>query len=241
VVEDQQNPATSGTPGRRQFVKYSFFKVVREWRLRPEAERSEEREEFAGVVEEVGREMLLRSYSLVGLRGDVDFMLWQASEGLEALQESMRRLLGTRLGRYLEQPYSLLAMTRRSMYVGKHRHEGQEGGRTVVRPIGARYLFVYPFVKTRPWYRLAKGARQGMMDEHIAIGHKYPSVKINTAYSYGLDDQEFVVAFETDSPADFLDLVMELRESEASLYTLRDTPTFTCVLTSPGEMLEGLG
>jgi len=222
-------------------VKYSFFKVAREWRLRPEGERREDREELAGVLEEVGREMLLRSYSLVGLRGDVDFMLWQASEGLEALQESMSRFRGTRLGRYLEQPYSLLAMTRRSMYVGKHRHEGQEGTRTVVRPIDARYLFVYPFVKTRPWYRLSKGARQGMMDEHIAVGHKYPSVKINTAYSYGLDDQEFVVAFETDSPGDFLDLVMELRESEASLYTLRDTPTFTCVLASPAEMLERIG
>ena len=67
------------------------------------------------------------------------------------------------------------------------------------------------------------------MDEHIALGHKYPSVKLNTTYSFGLDDQEFVVAFETDEPRDFVDLVPALRETEASLYTLRDTPIFSCV------------
>jgi len=80
-----------------------------------------------------------------------------------------------------------------------------------------------------------------MMDEHVRIGRKYPSIKLNTTYSYGLDDQEFVVAFEGDSPAEFLDLVMELRESEASAYTLRDTPTFTCVQMSLWDLLDTLG
>ena len=79
------------------------------------------------------------------------------------------------------------------------------------------------------------------MNEHIAIGHKYPSVKLNTTYSFGLDDQEFVLAFETDNPADFLDLVMELRESESSRYTLRDTPIFTCVRRTIDETLDLLG
>ncbi|HYS59714.1 MAG TPA: chlorite dismutase family protein, partial [Gemmatimonadales bacterium] len=70
---------------------------------------------------------------------------------------------------------------------------------------------------------------------------KYPSIRLNTTYSYGLDDQEFIVAFEGDNPADFLDLVMELRESQASSYTLRDTPTFTCVQMSLWDMLDTLG
>jgi nitrite reductase/ring-hydroxylating ferredoxin subunit len=103
------------------------------------------------------------------------------------------------------------------------------------------YLFVYPFVKTRAWYALPKEERQRMMDAHIAIGRKYPTVKLNTTYSYGLDDQEFVVAFETDEPADFLDLVMELRETEASSYTERDTPIFSCLAMGLGETLDTLG
>ena len=102
-------------------------------------------------------------------------------------------------------------------------------------------MFVYPFVKTRAWYELSKEARQEMMDAHIGIGRKYPSVKLNTTYSYGIDDQEFVVSFETDSPSDFLDLVMELRETKASAYTLRDTPTFTCVAMPFPQALAAIG
>jgi len=144
------------------------------------------------------------------------------------------------MGPYLEVPYSYLAMTRRSQYIEQHQHAGQEGARLRVRPVGSKYLFVYPFVKTRAWYLLPKEERQAMMDAHISTGHRYPSVRINTGYSFGLDDQEFVVAFETDSPSDFLDLVMELREVRASEYTLRDTPIFTCVGMAPGEALDML-
>src|SRR5204863_5782124 len=113
--------------------------------------------------------------------------------------------------------------------------------RLVIRPSAAKYLFVYPFIKTRPWYALPKPERQRMMDEHVRIGRKYPTIRLNTTYSYGLDDQEFIVAFEGDNPAEFLDLVMELRESESSSYTLRDTPTFTCVQMSLWDMLDTLG
>ena len=79
------------------------------------------------------------------------------------------------------------------------------------------------------------------MRTHIEVGHKFPTVKLNTAYSFGLDDQEFVVAFETDIPADFLDLVHQLRETESSKYTLRDTPTFTCVQMSIKDALDAIG
>jgi chlorite dismutase len=97
------------------------------------------------------------------------------------------------------------------------------------------------FVKTREWYSRPAEQRQEMMDEHIRIGSKYRSVKLHTTYSFGLDDQEFVVAFETDYPSDFLDLVQELRETKASSYTLRDTPMFTCRQRTIGECLEALG
>jgi len=173
--------------------------------------------------------MLLYSYSLVGLRAEADFLLWRISEALDDFQQMSLALLRTGLGKYITIPYSYVAMTKRSMYVDKHVHEGQEGRRGRIAPGESKYLFIYPFVKTRDWYRLPKEKRQEIMDEHIRIGHKFPSVKLNTTYSFGLDDQEFVLAFETDKPADFLDLVMELRETESSRYTLRDTPIFTCI------------
>src|SRR5437660_6156855 len=130
-------------------------------------------------------------------------------------------------------------MTRRSTY--EFPEKSNQPSRLVIRPSNARYLFVYPFVKTRAWYLLPKAERQAMMDEHVRVGRRYPSIRLNTTYSYGLDDQEFVLAFEGDNPADFLDLVMELRESEASSYTLRDTPTLTCVQMSLWDMLDTLG
>ena len=110
-----------------------------------------------------------------------------------------------------------------------------------MRIVGRRYLFIYPFVKTHEWYQLPQEERQRMMNQHFSIGHRYPSVKISTAYSFGLDDQEFVLGFETDEPEAFLDLVMELRESEARPYTLRDTPIFTCINKPLRDCLEDLG
>ena len=226
----------------RQFVKYSFFSVDPAWRRLPESDRTESKEELAAVVDEAASYMFVRSFSLVGLRGDADFLLWQAADSLESLQEAATAIWRTRLGGYLTQPHSYLAMTRRSQYVGRHRHEGQEGTRAHLRPSGdAKYFIVYPFLKTREWYLLPQERRQQMMEEHFRIGHKYPSVKINTSYSFGLDDQEFVVAFETDEPRDFLDLVMELRSIEGSLYTLRDTPIFTCVRRPIQDTLDSLG
>jgi chlorite dismutase len=79
------------------------------------------------------------------------------------------------------------------------------------------------------------------MNEHIDIGHAYHNIRINTTYSYGLDDQEFVVAFEGDSPGEFLALVRDLRESVSSSYTERDTPMFTCRRMAPSELAAYCG
>ena len=230
----------AGSNGR-QFVKYDFYLVDPVWRRLPVEERADNRREYYAVVEELASGMFVRSFSLVGLRADADFLLWKSSDTLEQLQESATRLRSTALGKYLSQPYSYLALTRPSQYVGKHRHQGQEGVSERLSPGNAKYLVVYPFVKTRQWYLLPQQERQRMMEDHFGIGHKYPSVKINTSYSFGLDDQEFMVAFETDSPTDFLDLVMDLRGSRASSYTLTDTPIFTCINRPIAETLESLG
>jgi chlorite dismutase len=227
-------------PAQRQFVKFNFYRVGAEWRRLSPEERAKARDEFCRAVDAFGDRMLIRSYSLFGLRADADFMLWLVSDRLEDFQELATAAFSSAMGPYLSVPYAYLSLTRRSIY--KAPTESKEvDGRLRVYPGEFKYLFVYPFVKTRPWYELSKDVRQEMMNEHIVVGRRYPSVKLNTTYSYGLDDQEFVVSFETDSPADFLDLVMELRETKASMYTLRDTPTFTCVSGVLPDILGALG
>ena len=222
--------------GRRQVVKFSFYRVDPAWRGLPAEERERGKRELREAVEVFAGRLQIRSYSVVGMRADVDMLLWQIGENLEDIQALASAINGTAMAPYLSMPYSYLAMTRRSVYTSRE----EAGERLALRPTNSKYFFVYPFVKTREWYQLPLEERQKMMDEHIRIGRKYPSVKLNTTYSFGLDDQEFVVSFETDEPADFLDLVMELREAKTSLYTLRDTPIFTCVAMSLRESLDML-
>jgi chlorite dismutase len=225
----------------RQLVKYSFFHVQPSWRQLPADERAASRAEFAEVVQRHAAEMPIRAYTTVGARGDVDFCLRMWSPELDAITALHADLNATRLGGCLTQPHSYLAMLRKSVYVHLERNKLDPHKGVTHDPAGRKYLFVYPFVKTRNWYALSMEDRQRMMDEHIAIGRSYPGIAINTSYSFGLDDQEFVVAFEGDKIADFLDLVMELRAAEASQYTLRDTPSFTCTAMSIEAALATVG
>jgi chlorite dismutase len=226
---------------RRQLVRYAFYRLDPAWRRLPGSEQRAHKAEFACAVETFEGRLLVRSYGLVGIRGDVDFLLWQVAEELETLVALQTALNRTALSGWLETPYSYLAQARRSLYeIPPHEPRGGPGaGR--VQPGEARYLFVYPFVKTREWYGLSRAERQEMIDEHIAVGRRHPGFRLNTTYSYGLDDQEFVVAFEGDDPAGFLDMVLALRVTRASRYTARDTPCFSCVQLALGDVLDTLG
>jgi chlorite dismutase len=230
-------------PTAQQYVSFLFYKIDPAWRRLPQSEREQGKKEFTQVVEEYTKDrkqFMVMTYSTMGTRGDVDFMMWRIGYSLEYMQEFTAKLLATKLGNYLTTPYSYLAITKRSVYVDKINPEHEEQRLRVI-PGKAKYLFMYPFVKTPEWYLLTKHTRQGMMDEHIIVGNKYPSVKLNTTYSFGLDDQEFSLAFETDSPEDFVNLLMDLRETQGRLYTQRDTPIFTCVNRGLKETLELLG
>src|SRR5256885_13105333 len=231
----------SSKPEKRQVVRFAFYKLDSAWRRLSAERQAASKIEFGETIESFHGRLLLRPYGLVGIRGDCDFLLWQVAEDLDALVGLQPRLTRTALGAFLWIPYSYLAMTRRSIYEFPAPPERGHEQRLVIQPSAAKYLFVYPFIKTRAWYALPKPERQRMMDEHVRVGRQYPTIRLNTTYSYGLDDQEFIVAFEGDNPGEFLDLVMELRESEASAYTLRDTPTFTCVQMSLWDMLDTLG
>ena len=227
---------------KRQYVRFAFYKIDPAWRRLSAEEQADQKREFLDTVKSFNRRMLLRPYSLMGTRADAEIMLWQISESPLPFRELASAIMQTRMGAYLEMTYSYFSQTKRSLYeIRNMAADEEEEERLVIDPTEAKYLFVYPFIKTREWYQLSLAARQGMMDEHIQVGRKYPSIRLNTTYSFGLDDYEFIVAFETDEPSDFLDLVQELRESTVSMYTLQDTPLFTCINMRLDEALDALG
>ena len=213
-------------------MKYTFLKLDPAWRRLDAAERQEHKREFAAACADFADGHLLRAFSTVGTRGDADLMLLAQAQNLDRIHEFHVVLAQSGLMKWASIPHSYLAMTKASEYSDESRLE--------VRPAHSKYLFVYPFVKTRAWYALGPKERWRIMQQHIKVGKEYPDIDLNTSYCFGLDDQEFVVAFETDDPGSFLDLVQQLRTTESSLYTARDTPTFTCISASVERALAAL-
>jgi chlorite dismutase len=221
----------------QRFVQFLVFQLAPSWRPLSEEERRQGRAEFVAALQSGAAPVTTYSYSLVGLKSGADLLLWRISPSLEALQESVSRLLQTGLGRRLFIAHSLLGLTRPSLYVRKPDLQEQ----AVFASNRSRYGIIYPFTKTADWYLLSKEARQGMMNEHIRVGKEFPSVRQALVYSFGLDDQEFIVFYETEQLEDFQSLVMALRETEARRYTLKDTPIFVGVHRPLEETLALLG
>jgi chlorite dismutase len=224
-----------GAENSSQYVAYTLYKVDPTWRRLPVEERAAGKEALAEVVAAWQERMDLRAYSLVGVRPEVDFMFWKLTERYDDLRELAVDINATPIAGYLETPYSYLATTKPSQYF----EDKSKRPRRVI-PRGAPYLVVYPFVKKRDWYALPMDERRRAMTEHAAVGSRFPTITNHTTYSFGIDDQEFMTAFECESPADFLQLMMTLRETEASRYTERDTPIFVGSALELPEILDSL-
>jgi chlorite dismutase len=221
--------------GPRIYVKYTFLSVDPAWRRLGAEERAAHKAEFAAACREFGEEHYLRAYSLVGTRGDCDLMVRALSAALDPIHELHVLLNQSGLMRFTRISHSYLAMTKESPY-------SDEPDKPLAPRAGAdsRYLIVYPMWKKREWYRLPGEERMRIMREHIEVARRFTGIETNTGYSFGLDDQEFVVAFDADDPAEFLDLVQALRATESSLYTESETPIFTCISTSVERALDAL-
>jgi len=208
-----------------ELYRYLTIALPSEWRRLPGRERDAHKHAFAAAVQDSG--VATHTYSLVGTRADADLLLWMVVEDLERILLAESRLAATELWAWSTRPYGYLAARRRSPYLGSHAHAGNEHARPAAGPAGDKaYLVLYPMTKQRRWYALPQEERARIMGAHFAVGHRYPQVRIHTAYSFGIDDQEFVVAFEVDDVRDFVALVAELRETESAAYTERETPIF---------------
>jgi chlorite dismutase len=219
----------------RTFVKYTFIKVDPAWRRRDTLDRAQDKREFAAACNDFAEDHYLRAYSLVGTRGDCDLMIRTASANVENIHELHVVLNQSGLMRWADVPHSYLAMTKESPY-------SDEPDKPLEPRQGAdsKYLIVYPMWKKREWYRLSGEERMRVMRDHIDVARKFTHIETNTSYSFGLDDQEFVVAFDADDPSEFLDLVQELRGTESAAYTESETPIFTCISAPVERALDAL-
>ncbi len=217
----------------RTFVKFTFLKLDPAWHRRDDDLRAADKQEFLAACEDFAFDHSLRAYSTIGTRGDVDLVLLSQSPNLDDLHTFHVVLGQSGLAKWADTPHSFLSMTKLSPY-------SDEQARPEICVSDRKYLFLYPMVKQRRWYGLPAEERGRIMKSHIEVGRRYPEITINTTYSFGLDDQEFVVCFEGDDPGMFLDLVNELRPTESSEYTERETPIFTCVAMSIGKALDAL-
>jgi chlorite dismutase len=216
----------------RHFVKYTFLKMDPAWRRLDGAQRERDKRELMAACEDFADGHLLQSFSLMGTRGDAELLLVAEAENLDRIHELHVVMAQSGLMKWASIPYSFLGMRKASEY--------SEDERTQPRGFRGKYVFVYPFVKAREWYSLPAQERWRIMQGHIQVGREYPGVDNHTTYSFGLADQEFVVAFDTDDVGTFLDLVQRLRGTEASRYTARDTPSFTCIRMSLERALSAL-
>lgn len=220
-----------------RFVQYLMLKTARSWRLLPAGEREAGRAQFETVLIEAAPEVTTHSYSTLALKVDADILLWWHCDRPELAQDTLSKLLLTGFGSHCDVTHSLFGLTRPSQYTKQR--TAQE--HALDAPSRLKYLVVYPFTKTIDWYLMSREARQGLMNEHMRIGHEYDDVRQVLLYATGLDDQEFVVAYETDDLERHHQLVVALRSTESRRYTLRDTPIFTAIHRPIKDVLALLG
>jgi chlorite dismutase len=226
----------AGVRGDRRYVQALGLRLDPAWRRLPDRERGEDAMAFCAAVEGTPG-VTTFTYSMIGLQPGAELLLWRLAASLDELEEAAAAALRCGLGRHLAVAESLLGIVQPSQYVKRPTQQEQ----SLFAGDRSRYLVVYPFTKSAEWYLLGQAARQGIMNEHMRVGHEYPQVRQLLAYSFGIDDQDFVVAYETDDLVAFGSLVRDLRSTESRRSTVRDTPILTGIHRPMPEILRLLG
>lgn len=217
----------------RTFNHYSLFSFKDAyWSLNAE-ERANFHKNWLAVLRAFAQKVDI----FQGTEHDVDLIVWSAltvnnNQDAATFFEKFTKAL-TPYRHLIEQKDSLWGFTRPSQYSKARSKQEIDPFADERKP----YLIIYPFSKTTEWYLMSREARQGMMNEHIRIGKQYEDISQLLLYSFGLQNQEFVVVYETDDLTRFSDLVNELRDTEARRYTLRDTPLHTAIYHPAEETL----
>lgn len=206
------------------------------WRRLSRDERCRSAEEFCTAVAASSRVSTF-TYSMIGLKAGVEVLLWRLAPSLDALEEGSARLLRSGIGAWMTVRHSFLGVIRPSRYTKRPTPQEQ----SLFTGERSAYLVVYPFTKSSDWYLLGQDERQRIMNEHMKVGHRYKQVRQLLAYSFGVDDMDFLVAYETDDLVEFGELVHELRGTESRRSTVRDTPILTGIHRPIDEITRLLG
>ena len=225
---------SSSEAEKKFFFSFSFFKIDPKWRWMADLAKEESAKEVENVIANSG--IRFRSYSTLGLRDDADLMFWFAAETVEEIQSVISKLYLTVIGKYITPSHTYLSSTRPSIYAKTDKPLSFVAGEEA-----RQYVIVYPFTKTREWYLLPVQQRQKMMEEHIDVGKSYPQVVLNTTYSFGIHDEDFMLAFETEDLHAFQNLIMDLRGTQVSRYVAIDTPMIVCVKKDIISLISSLG
>ena len=211
---------------------YIFFSSDSSLKKLPTVTLKKYKKDFLKVLD--NKKIIANTYSMLGLKTDMNILIWLQSDSLESTQDLLKDLMQTNLGKYLTISQTLFGMTRPTQYSPK-----SEGHLNTDRK-GGKYLVIYPFTKTKEWYQLSFEKRRELMGGHVSFGKKHPKIEQLLLYSYGIDDSEFIVSYEMDDLSDFQTLVMELRSDKVRAYTQKDTPIFTCIYKPTDKVLDYL-
>lgn len=212
------------------FAQFVVFKLDPAWRQQSSENRKKGFSHFEKILADGSAKSHL--YLLSGLKASADLLIWNIAPGIEALQERYIGIMKSPFGGFLEPRSIYTGVTRPSTYT---RSESERDFLTSDAK-RKKYISFYPFTKTSDWYLLGFEERKRIMSDHIAIGRGFPGVTQTLLYSFGADDQEFLVAYETDDLQYYIGCVMALRESESRRYTQTDTPVYTGSRKSAGEI-----
>jgi chlorite dismutase len=161
------------------------------------------------------------TYSTVGLRADSDLMCWWIGPTPDALQDLRVAFGRTAAGRGLDLVHAFLGVVRPAEFSKDHSPAFVRGEEP------RRYLCAYPFVRTPEWYLLPREDRAAMLREHGEIGREFPDVLANTTNAFGINDWEWILAFEADALDRIVDCIRRLRDAKARLYTKVEVPFVT--------------
>ncbi|TWE12933.1 hydrogen peroxide-dependent heme synthase [Rudaeicoccus suwonensis] len=215
-----------------RYTMYSAFKVTREL----PSDRSELVVEAQQFLAELGeQDVVVRGlYDVGGMRADADLLVWWHAPRIELLQAAYRGLQRTGLGRHLDPVWSNAAVHRPAEFNKSHIPD------FLVDPNPKKYLCLYPFVRSYDWYLLPDDERRTMLKDHGMAARGYPDVRANTVPAFALGDYEWLLAFEADELHRIVDLMRDLRATEARRHVREEIPFFTGPLVELSAFVDQL-
>ncbi|WP_091292315.1 hydrogen peroxide-dependent heme synthase [Amycolatopsis xylanica] len=189
--------------------------------------------EYLDALEDKG--VVVRGvYDLAGMRADADFMIWWHAEEVEQVQAAYSGFRRTPLGRASVPVWSQMALHRPAEFNKSHIPAFLAG------EDARKYVCVYPFVRSYDWYLLPDDERRKMLADHGKAARGYPDVRANTVSSFALGDYEWILAFEADELHRIVDLMRDLRATEARRHVREEIPFYTGPRVPPAELIANL-